>query len=158
MKAWEQIYHHSNKIWQDPAVTKVELSCWGRWCKSCFSYFWHDDGMDLDPQPNKKVHACTKLENIHMRIWIFEFQVHIPLLEVIKVHWPNDGCLTYWTWISSLEHVCFGLLPKLLHMVDSYKGQHPWTRRLASSLKTYWPSTRIKFTLEHHSPSYQTKT
>jgi hypothetical protein len=46
----------------------------------------------------------------------------MPLLEVVKVHWPNDGCLSYKIWIPSLELVWFGLLPKMLNIVYSYIG------------------------------------
>lgn len=39
----------------------------------------------------------------------FQFKVHISPLEVVKVHWPDDGCVRYWTWMSSLEYACFGM-------------------------------------------------
>ena len=78
-----------------------------------------------------------KTGNIYVRIWILKFEVHMPHLEYVKVHRPDDGCLTYWTWMLFLEHVFFQLLPKVLNVVDSYKGQHPWARKLASLLKSY---------------------
>ena len=49
----------------------------------------------------------------------------MPLLEGVKFYWLDDGGLSYWTWMPSLEHVFFGMLPKLLNIADFYKGQHP---------------------------------
>ena len=50
-------------------------------------------------------YTCANLECIHMRIWMIIFVgIHIPSLEVLKVHWPDDKCLSNWTWMPSLQH------------------------------------------------------
>ena len=61
--------------------------------------------MDVDPLW-KFINMCKIKKEC-----IWEFEDHMPLLEAVEVHWPDDECLTYWTWMPSLEHVCFGLLP-----------------------------------------------
>jgi hypothetical protein len=44
MKVWEEIYHHSNKIWEDPMVAKLKLSSWGNYWNFCTF-------VDLDVDP-----------------------------------------------------------------------------------------------------------
>jgi len=46
-------------------------------------------------RPSIKRKMCTKFGNVHLRIWIFKFEVRMPLLEEVEVRWPDDGCLTY---------------------------------------------------------------
>lgn len=49
----------------------------------------------------------------------------------MPLHRADDRCLTY--ELECLEHVCFGLLSKLLNIVDYYEQQHPQAKELASS-------------------------
>jgi hypothetical protein len=72
---------------------------------------------------------------------------HMPLLEAVKAHRPDYGCLTSWTWMPSLEHVCFGSLPKLLKIADPYKGHHPRARktRLLAPLSLIFYEEQIHF-------------
>ena len=107
MKAWEQKYHHSTKFWEDPTIAKLRQLVKILLFSKCG---WWDRF-----RPSIQVYkTCKNLENTHVRIWFFKFGAHMPLLEGVKFYWLDDGCLTYWTWMPSLEHVCFGMLPKLL--------------------------------------------
>ena len=95
------------QIWEDPTVTRWNILSWGSWWKLLKNLVWM---WPLD----YNTYTFTKLENIHVRIWVFKLGVHVSLLEVVKVHWPDDGCLAYWTWVPFLELVCYGMLPRLL--------------------------------------------
>lgn len=69
------------------------------------------------------------MRNIHVRIWNLKFDVHVPLLEEVKIHWPSDGRLTYWTSMPSLEPVCFGLFaPNVKNNIFS-QGTTPASKR-----------------------------
>jgi hypothetical protein len=113
-----------------------------------------DDKMDVDPR-SKYTHMYKIGKHTCVRLWNFTFKVHMALLEAVKVHWPDDGYLTHWTWMPSLEHVCFGLLSKLLNIDDPYKGNTHMqeTCLLAQVLGSFhtqdWESATI--TLQAHS-------
>ena len=66
-----------------------------------------------------------KLANKHVRIWSSYASSRGGQKFIDQI----DGCLTYWTWMPSLEHVYWELLPKLLTIADSYKGQHLQAKR-----------------------------
>ena len=52
-----------------------------------------DDGMDED-------HQCACVCSIS------RYEVHMPILEVVKVHQPNEY-LSQWAWMPILKHVWF---------------------------------------------------
>lgn len=93
---------HFHKIREDPTVTKLRFS-------SCENYFNHLLWM-----------TWWMWTNMHKswNTYMWEFKCGVPLLEVAKVHWLEDGCLSYWIWMASLEHICIGKLSELLKMVD----------------------------------------
>ena len=85
---------------------KFEIIKLGQLQKMCLSRIGWWDG-------------CRSLIHIYafLQIWntyMLNLNVHMPLLEAVKVLWPEDECFAHWTWMPSLEHVCFELLPKLL--------------------------------------------
>lgn len=76
-------------------ITKLKLSIWGSWWKSCFSSSeigWHS-GMRI--RMIETTLCYMYLEYMHARICICSFGVCTPIQEVVKVRWPNEWvCLT----------------------------------------------------------------
>ena len=111
---WRRLHHEGvgtkispiQQIWEDPTIVKLNVLSWGSWYPFLnLGWMWSLDW---------NTYKYTKLDNIHAGIWIFKLGIHMSLLEWAKVHWPDDGCLAYWTQMPSLELVCFEVLPKLL--------------------------------------------
>jgi hypothetical protein len=57
-------------------------------------------------------HMC---EDLNLQVWS-----SYASSWAVKLHWLDDGYLTYPIQMPSLKHVCFGLLPKWLDVSYSY--------------------------------------
>lgn len=62
--------------------------------ENCVFFFlkWND----MDEEVCYKWNRETWLEYKYMRIWVSNFEVCVPIMEVVKVHWPCDECLSQW--------------------------------------------------------------
>ena len=69
-------------------------------------------------------YLCIWLKYTCVRISVPNFEVHILILEVVKVHWPDDECLSLWAWRSILKLIWFGVLPTLLKLIDHANNTH----------------------------------
>ena len=58
-----------------------------------------------------KIYMC---EDLSSQIW----SSCAFILEVVKVQWPDDVCLSLWAWMSILKLIWFGVLPTLLKMTN----------------------------------------
>lgn len=83
-----------------------------------FNRFWWWDGR----RPYSKMYT-------NVQIWNASMWIHMRLLEGGFINWVM-GVSHMELECHLLEHGCFGMLPKLLFIVDSYKGQHPLARNL----------------------------
>ena len=41
----------------------------------------------------------------HTSVRLSKFGLHMPILEVVKVHWLDYECLSQWAWLQILKHV-----------------------------------------------------
>ena len=104
--------------------------------------------MEVDPQ----------LKYIGIHTWKnlnFQFDVHIALQTVVKVHRLDDGCLAYSNQMRSLKHV--QVVAHFIRYILLARGATPMGRKtclLSQVLVTFY---KDQVTLEHCSPSYQSK-
>ena len=127
-------------IWEYPKVTKLKFQKLGSFMNKCISRvqkgWWCKCVSQLD--------IFDILEYVHVKIWISEFGVHMPIVIAVKVHWPHGGYLSYSTLTAFLVWSEYYLIEELRNW------QWPCARKLASTLKLIWASTSI---FMHYSPS-----
>jgi hypothetical protein len=85
--------------------TRLKWLSWGGLVKILLSKIeWH-----YVCRPSIKIHTHVQTWKTYM--WEFQNWSSYAYYEGGQRSLTNDGCLTYWTWMPSLEHVCFRLLP-----------------------------------------------
>ena len=81
--------------------------------------------LNLDDRTDEEVEkkGCIYLEYTCANL-NFQIGVHMTTLEVVKVHWLDDECLTQWAWMSILKQFWFRVLSPLLK-IDPCNRPHP---------------------------------
>ena len=72
---------------------------------SCLFIFILDDAME--EHPNICLLKIKIYNNQHLDC---EFGIHMPSVEMVKMHLLDEGSLPYWTWMSLLKSAWFGML------------------------------------------------
>ena len=74
-----------------------------------------------------KRNVCNS--NIYMCVCVWEsiliLGFNMPILEVVKFHWPDNEHLSQWAWMPFLNHIWLGGVAHTTKLGWFYNGQYP---------------------------------